>query len=563
MKKLFPPFPLLGLLSAFQQPRVRTGMAWLLLATAVGPIGSCNYYRARERRVSPETVNMLADSKTFLLHQGTAVWQLNRPRLNGEVLEGTIEGLNPWVVPLRDAPAKGQSPRYKSAQSSVTLNIVHIYLTEANELHEGAASISLPAIQRLELLERDTGKTVASYVATGVGISLGVVAVLAVIIVLTKSSCPFVYAHDGHEYRFVGEAYGGAIFAPAERHDYLPLPVIQPVDGQYQLKISNELKERQYTNLAELWLVQHPATTQVLLDQRGQPHTLAAPQAPLQAQSPSGRSYLAQLRATDHNAVLFDEQEPGNESNELTMSFGRPAAARHGKLLLRVQNSLWLDYLYGAFIEKFGGAYNNWAAQQKTQPAAINQQWAMDQSIPLRVYVDAGQGWQLAEAIPTIGPLAARDVVVPLDFPAGAGRQVRVKLTCGFMFWEVDYAALDCSADAPLQLEKCQPKSALTEHGQNVRQQLTQDDSLYLKQLHPGTVVSLRYESTLPAPGAGERRTTFLHTKGYYEHVREFSGLPDVPALLAFRQPGRFIEFSKEKYREAARSSALPVTASR
>jgi hypothetical protein len=555
--------PVSGPLFGFYRSWVRPAVAWMLLATTSLSINSCNYYRAREKGVSPETVNMLADSKMFVVHQGTATWQLYQPRLNGNALEGTIDGLNQRLTPYREAPAKGLSPRYKSGQRSTTLNIVHIYLTNSDSLSAGPASIPLTTIQRLELLEQDTGKTVASYVATGVGITLGVVAVLTVIVGLLKSSCPFVYAHDGHEYRFVGEAYGGAIFAPAERHDYLPLPSIRPVEGQYQLKISNELKERQYTNLAELWVVQHDIATQVLLDQRGQVQTVQAPQPPIQAQSPSGRSYVTQLHATDHHAVLFDEETPGNGANELVMTFVRPVTARRGKLVLHAQNSLWLDYLYGEFIKKFGGAYNNWAAQQKTQPAAINQQWTMDQFIPLHVYVENGQTWQLVETIPTVGPLAARDMVVPLDLPTSSSRQVRIKLACGFMFWEVDYAALDCSANEPVQLEKCAPKVALTEQGRDVHQQLLLDDSLYLKQLHPGAVVSLRYDPRLPAPGTGERRTAFLHTKGYYEHVREFSGLPDVPALLAFRQAGRFVEFSKEKYREAARSSALPVIASR
>jgi hypothetical protein len=53
--------------------------------------------------------------------------------------------------------------------------------------------------------------------------------------------------------------YGGAIFAPLERDDFMPLPNMVPTEEEYRLRITNELKERQYTNLAELWVVQHPA----------------------------------------------------------------------------------------------------------------------------------------------------------------------------------------------------------------------------------------------------------------------------------------------------------------
>jgi hypothetical protein len=46
------------------------------------------------------------------------------------------------------------------------------------------------------------------------------------------------------------------------------------------------------------------------------------------------------------------------------------------------------------------------------------------------------------------------------------------------------------------------------------------------------------------------KHTAFLRTKGYYEHVREYEGVPDMVELSEFRKPGRFIEFSKEIYTE-------------
>ncbi|GAA4049128.1 hypothetical protein GCM10022409_39570 [Hymenobacter glaciei] len=549
-----------GLLGLFR--RRAPGVAWCLLVFFAPLVSGCNYYRGKEQEVSRTNLNMLAESKLFVVHQGQAVWELRNPHLNGEVLEGTKQSLSAPVVRYGEAPKAGYSPRYQLKDKSLVLNIVHVYVSDAQAGAEDRVSIPFAAIRQIDLLEKDSGKTTASYVFGSLGVVAGTFVVLAVIVALTKSSCPFVYAYDGHEYRFVGEAYGGAIFAPAERNDYLPLPAIEPENNQYRLKISNELKERQYTNLAELWVVQHAARTQVLLDQRGLVQTLVAPQPPLQARSPGGNDCTAQLQATDHKAVLFDEDVPGSAPNEVVLTFAKPAAARHGKLVLHAQNSLWLDYLYGAFIEKFGTAYNSWAAQQKTQPAETNRQWGLDQHIPLKVYVEAGHGWQLAETIPTIGPLASRDLVVPLDFAGATTGQVRVKLECGFMFWEVDYAALDCSPNVPVQLDKCRPTSAITERGADARAQLAADDTLYLSQPRPGSTVSLTYESGLPTPAAGTRRTAFLRTKGYYEHIRDFQGLPNLPELYAFRKPGRFIEFSKEKYRATAQE-ITPVLAHR
>ena len=552
-----------GLLGLFRCRAVAATVAWGILLAFVPLISGCqSYYRSRDKEVSRDTVNLLAESKTFVLHQGESVWVLRNPKLNGEVLEGTKEAVLPPISQYKTAPEKSVSPRYRSSDKTLVLNMVHVYITDVQPGPGDQVSIPFTAIKQIDLIEKDTGKTTVSYVLGGVGITLGAMAILLVIVALTKSSCPFVYAYDGHEYRFVGETYGGAIFAPAERDDYLPLPTIQPENGQYRLKISNELKERQYTNLAELWVAQHPAGTQVLLDQRGQVQTLTSPLPPTQARTLAGHDCTAQLQDTDRSAYLFNEDAPGSAPNELTMTFAKPAAARHGKLVLHAQNSLWLDYLYGAFIEKFGSYYNTWAAQQKTQPAEINRQWGLDQSIPLKVYVEAGHGWQLAETIPTVGPLAARDLVVPLDFAANATGQVRVKLECGFMFWEVDYAALDCSPNRVVSLDRCQLQSAITERGADARDQLAAADARYLQQFRPGTAVTLTYETALPAPVAGMRRTAFLHTRGYYEHIRDFKGMPNLPELYAFKKPGRFVEFSKEKYRQATQA-ALPATASR
>ena len=177
--------------------------------------------------------------------------------------------------------------------------------------------------------------------------------------------------------------------------------------------------------------------------------------------------------------------------------------------------------------------------------------------MPLKVYVETTHGWQLVEHIPLVGPLAARDLLVPLDLTNVASSQVRVKLEAGFMFWGLDYAALDASPDQPTTLEKCPPQSALDEKGQDQRANLAADDAQYLRQPHPGMEVTLSYQPQLAAPAAQSQRSAFLHTKGYYEHIRHYEGLPNLPELYGFRKPGRFMEYSKEKYYDTARQLNL------
>lgn len=558
------PFPLpfarlrVSLLRTFRRVAVARAFSVLLLLATLPLHLGCNYYYMRSKPVDQPTLTSLTSNKVFVVHQGLQTWQLVSPRLNGEALEGLQTPPSSQAKNYVDPPAGGASARYKTLDKTVALNLVHLYISEYQLADGQQVRIPLSAIQRLDLVERNTGKTTASYLFVGAAIGLGVLTIISVIALLLKSSCPFVYAYDGHGYHFVGEAYSGAIFAPLERDDYLPLPPLQPQNGEYRLRLTNELKERQYTDVAELWVVAHPAGTQVLLDQRGGVHTLGRPLAPTRARTATGADCAAQLQAADRSVFLFNEELPAATANGVTLTFAKPATpTATARLVLRAQNSLWLDYLYGEFAKKFGSAYARWAEHEKQVPAAKLNQWLQEQGMPLSVSVETTHGWQLVEHIPLVGPLAARDLVVSLDLSEVAGPEVRVKVEAGFMFWELDYAALDTSPEQATTLEKYAPASARDEAGTDQRAALAAADGQHLRQLHPGTEVSLVYPAKPAAPGT--ERTAFLRTRGYYEHIREYQGVPNLPELYGFRKPGRFVEFSKEKYRETAQ--ALQLTA--
>ncbi|SMC00302.1 hypothetical protein SAMN00120144_1732 [Hymenobacter roseosalivarius DSM 11622] len=556
-----PSTPAFAAVRLFRQRLVATTLSWLALAAHVILISGCNYYRTKPQEVTPVSVTRLAESKLFLIHQGSKVWQLNNPQLKDEVLTGQKATLTPALATYPAPSPGGGSPRYKSKNKELALNLVHLYITDFQAGEGEQINIPLTAMNRLDVVEANTGKNILSHVLGATGIWAGIFTLIGVIALLTKSSCPFVYVHNGEQYQFVGEAYGGAIFAPSERDDYMPLPDIQVTEGQFQVKITNELRERQYTNVAELWVAHHADNVQVLLDKVGNAHTIARPQVPTNVVSMGGVNYTTQLAATDHKAFLFNEAAPGATQNSVVLSFANPTQSKTGKLVLHAQNSLWLDYLYGEFTKKFGDAYNKWALTQKDVPAKELNQWSLDQGIPLKISLKTANGWQLIDNIPTVGPLASRDLVIPFTLPEGlASQPVQVKVETGFMFWELDYAAVDFSPNQPVRLEKSPPETACDEIGRNQRQVLSKVDTDYLQQLHPGTEVTLTYRATPPAASQpAQHRTAFLHTRGYYEHIRQYEGIPNLPQLYAFRQPGRFIEFSKEKYQESQREMNLAL----
>ena len=120
----------------------------------------------------------------------------------------------------------------------------------------------------------------------------------------------------------------------------------------------------------------------------------------------------------------------------------------------------------------FGSYYNTYVKKQNRRPASELLQWAKDQKIPLEVSVKTKAGWQKVTDLTTIGPLATREIVVPLDLKNVEDSSVEVKLSSGFMFWEIDYAAIDFSEENDFSVETISPAIATDETGKNVLPEL-------------------------------------------------------------------------------------------
>ena len=99
----------------------------------------------------------------------------------------------------------------------------------------------------------------------------------------------------------------------------------------------------------------------------------------------------------------------------------------------------------------------------------------------LAVEIKTNEGWKKITDITTIGPLAPREIIVPLDLSKTTGSLIEIRLSSGFMFWEVDYAGIDYSSDKEFQVETIQPSVAIDETGKNVLFQLIKKNLLFFK----------------------------------------------------------------------------------
>jgi len=104
---------------------------------------------------------------------------------------------------------------------------------------------------------------------------------------ILKGSCPYLYAWDGEQYRFVTDLLWAAplglvtpagSIAPYREWEYLLMTgdQLKPRDGAYELQITEELWEAAYFDTVQLIAIDHPADFDIYSNEKVGPATIAA-----------------------------------------------------------------------------------------------------------------------------------------------------------------------------------------------------------------------------------------------------------------------------------------------
>ena len=487
--------------------------------------------------------------KYVIVHQN----MVSRHLTNAIVDEATLElrGIPKALSAehsYKDYPEVGKTYRYKNNRQN-PLNEIHLYLNSQPEIQlDQEVVIPFESIEKLGISERNTGRTVMDVV----GISLGVIALIGIIVALTKSSCPFVYVDTGDALVFQGELYPGSIIENAQRPDYLRLPDIREQDGHYSLEITNELREVQHTDEAVLEIVDHPSGVTVLSDPSGNLLSISKPKAPTKAVADQKTDIRRAVSEADDLYAGFDSPLTASDgTRSIDLEFDNTDRANTGKLVLSLKNAYWLDYAMGRFYKKFGDYYPEFQKKQQEVSMEEAYRWRTDQSLPLSVYLKTSAGWELQHEINAVGPIKYRDIALRIDLENAAEGPVQIRLKTGFMFWEVDRAAFDQSNDLVLEKTIVTPDSATDHHGRNVAGLLATADRDYFTQEEVGDRAHILYKSPTKMD---EERTVFLRSTGYYTYKRDYQGTPDFSELRKFREPGHFTAFAESEYQELFRT---------
>lgn len=530
------------------------GLAGVTMILLINFIAGCYYYKVSTSYQPPaeELVKMSDLDKKFVVHNFMVHYFVQSVTFHEDSLElklGTAyyqEGED--ISPVSPSEVK----RYRKKKGDARLlNEVHLYVNQKRVISESVWMVPNSAIERLDIYNHSTKHTTTYSILFGVAlIPVAYVAFLLLfllVMLLSGNSCPFIYTWNGEAYEFAGEIYSGAVYPPLERHDYLVLPGLVEEDGEYRLKISNQLEEVQHTNLLELMVYDHAADQEVMVDKYGVGHIISKPFAPVSATSLMGEEVLPLIEKEDDLVYLGNDPSrdpPLLDGIELTYNI--PPGTKTANLMISAKNSYWLDFVYQNFREMLGASYKMWMKRQQDGDPQQMESWSLSQNIPLSVYLFKDGEWVFHDYYNTVGPMAFKKDILELDLSGMEKGPLRIKLEAGSYFWEIGYVGVSLEQAAPEPATIVQLSNAVDENGSSVAGNLLKDDALYYVQPEIGNEAELVF----PVPDQKGDRTIILHSKGHYEILQDPKGPPRVKALKEIRKTGNFNKYSNELMQE-------------
>jgi len=538
-------------------------MALVIICFVIGGCGKTFFkaavvYRAKPgkdqaKRVYKVLARSVKELKYVVVHQDTSVWLLKDAVLNraSNSLSGKLQRPGAEYASYHDyekrADDRADSYFEDKAEQKYAAGQLHIYLDKDFAFPYGQEKDAIPfsGITLIKDFQVDRKRNNDRHVLPVVLGVLGGMTTALVGVIVVACNCPYVYTSDGSVFNFSGTMFTGALYKNLERDDYMPLGSARLEEG-VELKVMNVKREQQFTNLAELIVAEHPQNLHVLSDKQGTLHTYRVPVAPVSAVSAERFDHTPEVAAKDNSFFSFKDDQDKDPLNDIVLSFIRPAGALSGKLILNVKNTEWSGFTYDKICRLLGEKYGEWTERQSAKSREELVSAALKQGGPLAVYMKTGKGWEYVDFVNVVGALAARDVLVPLDLSALSSDTVSIRLKCGFMFWDLDYAGMDFTKDEPLKLTVLKPVSALDSTGLDHKAELMADDASYLQHYNTKDYVVIRFDTMHTQSEMVQ--TVFLHSKGYYSRMERYEGKPQYHALLKIRKPGGFSAFSKEQY---------------
>jgi hypothetical protein len=170
-------------------------------------------------------------------------------------------------------------------------------------------------------------------------------------------------------------------------------------------------------------------------------------------------------------------------------------------------------------------------------------QCELDQSLPLLVSIKKSDGWKPVDYFFTPGNLAGRNMIMEIDLADYKDSdRVQLKLETAFMFWEIDYAAMDFSDHNSFSTTDITPYNLVkTGHTAQLADPAQQDITL---NDHEELSIDFLLKKNTP----GIISSCFFVGSGYYHDNTLYKGKPDTQTIAAFTQKGGFDKYSRQVF---------------
>ena len=532
--------------------RVLTGVAVIFLLNF---IAGCYYYKATTTALPPtgDLLRLSDLDKQFVVHNSLAHYFVREVTFQNDSLK--LQLGSSYYISGEDIryvkPNSAKRYKRKDPRDARLLNEVHLYVSEIVDQGDQVWMVPVSSIERMDVYNHSSKHTTGYSILFGLAMIpvayVAAVIIILAILLLSGSSCPFIYTWNGQEYEFAGEIYSGAVYPPLERHDYLLLPGLVEEDGEYKLMITNELEEIQHTNLLELLVFDHPEDQEVLVDKYGTAHVISQSLNATSASSLRGENLLSIIEKDDE--LIYLGSDPSKDPpllDGVELTYELPEGTEKADLVITAKNSFWLDYVYQNFREMLGISYKMWMKKQQDGDPEHFESWSLSQNIPLSVYIMQNGEWVFYDYFHTVGPMAFKKDILELDLSELAPGELKIKLEAGSYFWEIDYVGLDLDQTKVSKPKVVPLSTAVDEKEQSVMDELLKDDEHYYVQPDIGNQAFL----TFPVPETDEGRTLVLHSKGYYDIVQNPDGAPKIRAMKEIRKSGNFNKYSNKLMQE-------------
>jgi len=354
-------------------------------------------------------------------------------------------------------------------------------VTQENE----AVNIATSEILYVNVLRVNTaGSCLASF-----GVLIGVLAVIVLIALATKESCPFVYSFDGEKYVFDAEPLGGATTRGLQRSELSKLNYLKEVDDKYKVMVKNEVEETQYLDEMSLYIADHPTGYEVISDLDGNFHTIKNPKKPILAEDENGLDLTKFISKQDNifwqtKLPTENYQSRNNLRHKLTFVFPKPSNEKSAKLIINAGTSLWGSNMIREMLMLYGDNVDTW--YEKIDNSEIEKQQMMqfierEELYLLKLLVKEGENWAEQGLISGGGPFISETRVYNIDLNSVKGDSLVIQLNPPYSFWTLDYIAMEYES-LPEPLVKEIPLSKAIDHDENDILQilLSTDDNYHI-----------------------------------------------------------------------------------